>query len=132
LGNAVRKKKASHHPFMGVEFRIKPFNFSATGTFIKNSPADTLDHFLYRANAVSLGGALLFGETYDLSSDGRWKLELTLGIGGKVKMVHYKNKPAGYEPYIQKHAFGLAVPAFNEAIGVPYFPCAFRLRYVIN
>jgi len=132
LGESRRRRHARHNPFVGLEFRVKPFNFSANSTFVRDSPADTLTDFLYRAKAVSLGGALIFGETYHLSSDGKWKLEFTMGIGGKVKIVDYKNIPDGYKPFLLKGGWGLTPPGAAEAIGLPYFPCALRLRYVID
>lgn len=132
LGTAIRNRNARRNPFLGLEFRIKPFSFSANRTFINSSTSDTLTNFLFDGNAVSLGGAVLFGETYNLSSDGRWKLELSLGIGGKIKFVRYKNIPAGYKPVIIVGRYGLAAPGIDEPIGTPNFPCALRLRYSIE
>ena len=132
MGERRRSRRASHNPFVGVEFRIKPFNFSANKTFVRDNPADTLSNFLYKANAVSLGGALIFGETINLSADERWKLEFTIGIGGKVKIINYKNIPDGYKPFLLEGGWGFASPGAAEAVGLPYFPCALRLRYVID
>jgi hypothetical protein len=132
LGVRNRERKARLNPFVGLEFRLKPFNFTDTRTFIKSTPPDTLNSFLYKANAVSIGGAILFGETYNISSNGKWKLEVTAGIGGKVKIIKYKNLPAGYEPLFVQGGFGLKPPANDEAVGMPYFPFCIRLKYIVN
>ncbi len=132
LGSAIRIRNASRNPFIGLEFRIKPFNFSANRTFVNNNSVDTLADFLYKANAVSIGGALIFGETYNISSNGKWKLEFSVGIGGKIKFVKYKNIPAGYKPILLDRHFGLATPGIDEPIGTPNFPCALRVRYMID
>ncbi len=127
-----KERNARHNPFIGAEFRIKPFNFTNTRNFIKSSPPDTLNKFLYKANAVSIGGAILFGETYNISSNGKWKLEVTAGIGGKVKIIKYKNLPVGYDPLFIQGGFGLKPPALDEAVGMPYFPCCIRVKYIIK
>jgi hypothetical protein len=132
LGKRNRERKGRQNPFVGAEFRLKPFNFTDTRSFIKSSTADTLNGFLYKANAVSIGGAILFGSTYNISSNGQWKIEVTGGIGGKVKKVKYKNLPAGYEPIFIRGGFGLKPPAIDEAVGMPYFPFCIRMRYVID
>jgi hypothetical protein len=133
IGSVGRRgRNANRHLFLGAEFRVKPFTFSASRTFVKEMPADTLHNFVYKANAVCVGGAILMGEIFDLSADGKWKLEATIGIGARIKTVHYKNIPTGYKPLTQKGYFGLAVPVIDEPVGLPYVPCAIRLRYCID
>ncbi len=131
LGTVIRSINASRNPFIGLEFRLKPYNFSANRTFVNNNTGDTLRELLYDANAVSIGGALVFGETYNISSNGRWKLEFSIGIGGKIKFVKYKKIPEGYKPVLLNRHFGLTTPGMDEPIGTPNFPCALRLRYAI-
>lgn len=135
LGNFTRlsrERSARRNPFIGIEFRLKPFNFTNTRTFLKSSPPDTLNSFLYKANAVSIGGALVFGESYNISSNGKWKLEVTAGIGGKVKIIKYKNVPVGYNPLFIRGGFGLKPPEIDDAVGMPYFPFSIRLKYMIE
>jgi hypothetical protein len=135
LGNFTKRNKernARNNPFIGVEFRLKPFNFSATNTFIRRTPADTLNKFLYNANAVSVGGAILFGETYNISANGKLKIEITFGIGGKHKFVKFKNIPNGYQlPQFEPVEWNF-IPEIYESIAMPYFPSTIRLRYLIN
>ena len=127
-----RLERRDRNSFIGAEFRLKGYNFSSTNTFIKSNPADTLQKYFYKAGAVSIGGAIIFGRLYDLSNDGNWKLDVTAGIGGKVKMVKYKNVPNGYQSVVINGGFGLKPPAIYEAVGMPYFPLCIRIRYIIN
>ncbi len=115
-----------------MEFRFKPVHFSSYNTFKNSITADTLNKFLYRANALSLGGAILFGETFNISKNGNWLLELTIGIGAKHKFVKYKNIPAGYAVIPKQPREMDFIPAVDEAIGMPYIPCTLRLRYIIH
>jgi hypothetical protein len=130
LGNQRRKEK--HQPFIGIEFRYKPFSFSSKGNFVNLSLHDTLYHVSFNANTNTYGGALIFGGTFNLSSDEKWKLELTAGIGGKQRNVNLKTIPAGYEVYRVLPKDGPILPLLQEETGAPYFPCTLRLRYVIN
>lgn len=132
LGQRNRERRAKQNPFIGIEFRLKPFNFTHSRTFVKSSTADTLNNFFYKANAVSIGGAILFGSTFDISANGKWKIEITGGVGGKAKMVTYKNIPTAYQPLFITGGFGLKPPAIDEAVSMPYFPFCIRVRYVMN
>jgi len=127
-GGARRKK---HHPFIGVEFRLKSYNFTSSGTFVNYITHDTLSKFNYNASAVSVGGALIFGSTYYISSNHKWLLEFTAGVGGKQKFVNYKNLGKGYEIIQQRKFDFFGPPAINETVGTPYFPSTIRLRYII-
>lgn len=127
-----RERRRRNQFFMGVEFRIKPVNFSAYNNFENKTTAATLDKFQYKANSLSLGGAILFGETYRLSKNENWLLELTAGIGAKQKSVKYKNIPAGYSVIprvIREMDF---IPRVDEPAGMPYLPATIRLRYLIR
>ena len=127
-----RLQRNDGNSFIAIEFRIKGYNFTSTNTFTKENPADTLQQYAYRAGAVSVGGAIVFGKSYNLSNDGNWKFEITAGIGGKQKFVKYKNVPAGYQSIIVNGGFGLKPPSIQEPVGMPYFPCTLRLKYIIN
>ena len=62
-------------------------------------------------------------------------MEMTAGIGAKQKFVKYKNLPPGYELYVppfNRKPDALRPPEIDEAVGMPYFPCVLRLRYVID
>ena len=126
------KGRSNGNSFIAAEFRLKGYNFSSTNTFIKTNPADTLQNYLYEAGAVSVGGAIILGRSYNLSNDGNWKLDLTAGVGGKAKKVKYKNVPQDYQSLTKKGGFGLAPPSIDETIGLPYFPLCIRIRYIIN
>ncbi|MBI5856413.1 MAG: hypothetical protein HZB42_02085 [Sphingobacteriales bacterium] len=132
FGNANRRRRERRQPFIGIEFRYKPFSFSSKGNFVNRSIQDTLYNVSFSASTNNLGGALLFGGTFNLSADEKWKLEFTAGIGGKQRFVKLKTIPPGYQVYRVRPADGPTGPLLQEETGAPYFPCAIRLRYVIN
>lgn len=132
LGGRRRLQRSRHEPFIGLEFRAKPFSFSAKRDFVNLAAADTLRNYPFRANAFVYGGALVFGNTFDLSSDGRWKVECSFGIGAKVRLVNFKTVPAGYRRPEYEKRIAFQLPSLDEEIGTAYFPLAIRLRYVLD
>ncbi|MBL0337064.1 MAG: hypothetical protein IPP73_17565 [Chitinophagaceae bacterium] len=117
--------------FIGLEGRIKTYNFSAKYDFINPTAADTLHKYLYKANAFVWGGAIIFGKAFSISRNDRLQAEINIGIGGKEKTVKYKNLPAGYKPVTTIGGWGLKPPGIQESMGNPYFPCAVRIRYAL-
>lgn len=135
FGGASHRKKVNERqqPFIGIEFRYKPYRFSSKDNFINEATHDTLFNVPFTAQTNVLGGALIFGRTFNLSSDNRWKLELTAGIGGKQRLVKFKIPASGYKLYrdfIPKD--GPIIPKLQEETGTVYFPFAMRLRYTFN
>ena len=118
--------------FIGAEFRLKMYDFTGTNTFVNNTSHDTLKSVSYNANAISLGGAIVFGNTYTLSKNRKWKIEITAGIGAKQKLVSFKGALKDYEVIIKRKLDGIAPPYIFEAVGMPYIPCTIRLKYLIN
>lgn len=127
-----RNLRARHQPFIGIEWRMKPFFFSSTGTFINATTSDTLRSYAFRARSFTYGAALIFGETLNLSSDEKWKLEITAGIGGKQRSVTLKTVPSGYLPYYLPAPEWVSIPPPQIETGGVIFPFAIRLRYVID
>ncbi|WP_462253610.1 hypothetical protein [Ferruginibacter sp.] len=127
-----RKRRQKNQFFIGVEFRFKPVQFSAYNNFENKVTADTLNKFKYKASTQSIGGAILLGETFNLSKNGNWFLEFTIGIGAKHKFVKYKNLPQGYSVVPKQPLEWNFVPDIDESIGMPYIPSTFRLRYIIR
>jgi hypothetical protein len=127
-----RERRRKSQSFIGIEFRFKPVYFSAYNTFANSTTANTLDKFEYKATTQSIGGAILFGETVNLSSNGNWLLELTIGIGAKHKFVQYKNIPEGYTVVPKQPREMDFVPDIDKPIGMPYIPSTIRLRYIIR
>ena len=118
--------------FIGAEFRLKMYDFTGNNTFVNNTSHDTLSNVPYKANAVSLGGAIVFGNTYTISKNRKWKIEITAGIGAKQKLVSFKGVLKDYEVIIKRKLDGIAPPYIFEAVGMPYIPCTIRLKYLIN
>ena len=130
LGMKSNERRARYSPFIAAEFRLKSFGFSGKNNFVNTSTHDTLSLFSYSANAVSIGGAVIFGSSYKLNA--RLKLEITAGIGAKQKLINYKNLAKGYEVMWQRRPDSLGPPDIDEAVGMPYFPCTIRIRYAIH
>jgi len=127
-------KKYRRDYFWGAEFRLKGYGFTGTNIFLNKITNDTLDRYNYKAHATSVGGAILFGKIFNFSKSSRWQMEMTAGIGAKQKFVKYKNLPDGYELYapdFNRKPDALGPPEIDEAVGMPYFPIAIRVRYHI-
>jgi hypothetical protein len=124
-----REKAARQHPFVAIEFRLKKYNFPGKNNFINNSITDTLYNYSYDARAISIGGALIGGNIFNFSN--RWKLETTVGLGGKQKFVMFKNIPDGYELKKERRA-GFSFPPIYEESANLYVQFAIRLRYMIG
>jgi hypothetical protein len=126
-------KRGDGGPFVALEFRLKEYYFSDSLGFINTTTHDTLTKYPYHATATCLGGAVLFGSCNNLSANGRWKLEYTIGIGVKHKIVNFNHVPQGYEALILPAAeLGAYVPRIYESRNTVYIPIAFRLRYLLG
>jgi hypothetical protein len=131
LGLEMHRNRGDYNPFVSVEFRLKQYSFSYKHSFVNEVSTDTLKNFSYNASASVYGGALLFGQSYNLSADKNWKLEVTVGIGGRQKIVRFKNLPAGYKP-VEIRAIDIKPPAIYETTGLPYFPIALRVVHFFD
>ncbi|MBP6025233.1 DUF3575 domain-containing protein [Ferruginibacter sp.] len=132
LGQYRYHLRINTNRFIGAEFRLKMYDFTGTNTFVNNTSHDTLKSVSYNANAISLGGAIVFGNTYTISKNRKWKIEITAGIGAKQKLVSLKGALKDYEVIIKRKLDGIAPPYIFEAVGMPYIPCTIRLKYLIN
>lgn len=121
--------KSNPNNFIGLEFRLKGYQFNGKHQFINSSSNDTLINFNYNANATSVGGAFLLGSNFSISSNKKWKIEITAGAGAKHKFVRFKNLPEGYKITPDNKGFGLKPPEIYEAVGMPYFPVCARITY---
>jgi hypothetical protein len=124
-----REKAARQHPFIALEFRLKKYNFPGSNTFINKNILDTLYNYSYDARAISIGGALIGGNTFNFSN--RWKLETTVGLGGKQKLVTFKNIADGYELKKERRGGFGPLPVYEEFASL-YVQFAIRLRYMIG
>ena len=131
LGSGYRKMREKHQPFIGFEFRLKPISFTTTGNFINASVNDTLYGYSFSANAFTYGGALIFGETLNLSANEKWKLEVTMGIGAKQRNVKLKTVPPGYK-VLPRERVAFQTPLLQEETGGPLIPFAVRVRHILD
>ncbi|MGZ3940342.1 MAG: hypothetical protein ACXVBK_16335 [Flavisolibacter sp.] len=126
------RKRDNTQFFVGLEFRLKQYNFSNNASFIRVSTHDTLSNYEYDAKATCLAGAIIFGTCFDLSANGKWQFEFTAGIGGKSKIVHFKNLPQGFELFVIPPREWGYVPPIAESKNTVYMPSAIRIRYRIR
>lgn len=129
-GTMLRDKRFNSF-FLGFEFRIKNFRFTDR-EWVKNTINGSVsDSFLYKATAFTYGGAVIAGWKANLGRRSKWGIEFTIGIGARAKTVQYHDIPNGLK--IQASVTeGLQIPAINEEIGMPYFPCAIRILYKLK
>lgn len=129
IKSASKQHRSIRQPFVAAEFRLKPLSFNTQSTLVNYNTNDTLHNYPFRANTITLGGALIFGNTFNLSSDGKWKLEFSAGLGAKHRLIRKNTLPAGYQlPFVERIAFQL--PRLYEETGTAIFPVAVRLRYL--
>lgn len=115
--------------FITPEFRLKQFSYTTALSFVNKTTNDTLYNYTHRASQVLAGGAFVIGGQFVLSEQKNIFLEVTAGIGGKLRFINRKNIPEGYEYKVQPGGFGLA-PHYNwDNDGTPYFPLGFRLMW---
>jgi hypothetical protein len=115
--------------WIAMEGRLRHYTFTGTNAFINEAAADTLFNYMYTARANVLGGAILFGKTFTTSPSGRWRLEMSFGIGAKQKFVRFKNIPPGYQLTELASAEWGFFPKIYSAGITPYLPFALRVRY---
>lgn len=125
-------RRSRYEPFAGIEGRWKPVSFQYTSDLVHISNPDTLRSFPVRGRANTFGLALIMGQTFQLSSNGNWQLELTAGVGGKERKVRLKNVPQGYQSITALNREWLYIPPIEASVSSVTFPLALRLRYRIN
>lgn len=115
--------------FITPEFRLKQFSYTTATPFVNKATNDTLYDYTHRASQVLIGGAFVIGSQFVLSERKKIFLEVTAGLGGKLRFINRKNIPEGYEYEVQSGGFGLA-PHYNwDNDGTPYFPLGLRLMW---
>lgn len=133
LHSSEEKLRMNNLSFAAVEFRAKNYLFSATSDFVNQTAGDTLRGYVYSARATVIGGAVLWGNGFLSGANGKWRVEITSGIGIKHKFIRFKNVPAGFVPvdlYPKREwAFG---PKAYDQLTTPYFPFTLRLQYKLN
>jgi hypothetical protein len=119
-----------HGMFVGAEFRIKNYSFRDKNTFVNDQTSDTLVNFLYTATHTLTGGAVFWGKRFKLTANGKFEMEVNVGIGVKQRRIQRKDLPAGYSKLDYR-----AVDSFSPFSGndveaaYPYLPATFRFVY---
>jgi len=117
--------------FIAPEFRLKHYSYKATGSFINSTIGDTLNSFPYQGSQVLIGGAFVVGGQIVLSRRHHLYLEITGGIGSKVRHIKRAKVPADYHYYYyRRNAFSTG---YNDDGRIdPYVPLGFRLIWKLN
>jgi hypothetical protein len=129
----LHKRKQRMKGFIGVELRLKQYNFSDTTSYSFNISRPGLNStpvygYLYKANAFKMAGAIIVGEEIEISD--RLKIDFTMGIGLGHKQVKFNNIPDGYETIINERKFDWGIPKIYENHLQPTFIYALRLKYM--
>jgi hypothetical protein len=119
--------------FIGIQGMLKPVKFNAKATFINPVLNDTLSNYSFNANANTAALAVTWGSVINLSSNEKWKLEISIGIGGKDRKVKLKSIPDGYKrPADIGLREWLYIPPLYENTGGLHIPFGLRLRYLLD
>lgn len=115
--------------FIAAEFRLKHYTYKSYDDFYNASGGDTLHDFHYDASQVLLGGAVLAGETISLDKKDHLFLELTLGLGSKVRKVKIENAPAGFEKIYYQRRYALSASYDINNANLFYMPLGIRIMW---
>lgn len=122
----------NHLFFVAAEFRLKHFTYKTYDNFINPSTSDTLNNFHYKGSQILSGGAVLIGQTISLDQKDRLFLEVTFGLGSKLRKVKFENVPTGFvRAYDQgKYIFNVNYDINNANLF--YMPLGLRIMWKLN
>jgi Protein of unknown function (DUF3575) len=118
--------------FIAPEFRLKHYTYNSKTSFINSTSSDTLNNYPYHGSQWLTGGALVFGNQFVLSRSHQLYLEVTAGVGSKLRRITRSRVPAGYQYFapFPDHAFSIGYNDDNR--NDPYVPLGFRLIWKLN
>ncbi len=121
----------NHHFFLAGEIRYKSFSFLDSNDLINPVTRDTLSGIHYRTHISFVGAAFQFGTRLPLSTNGRFQLEITAGLGIKQKTIGRKGIPVEYQNLY--HSIDLNVWDLMYTPGTTiYFPGSIRFVYTFG
>lgn len=115
--------------FVAAEFRLKHFTYKTYDNFINSSTSDTLNNFHYNGSQLLSGAAILIGQTVPLDQRHHFFLEMTFGLGSKLRRVRMKNIPAGFQKDYYKRSFAFAPKYDVNNANLFYMPLGVRLMW---
>ncbi len=120
----------NNNKFLGIENRIKNYTFNDVDNFYNEVTKDSLFNYSHKAQHHIFGFALLYGQRFALSKNGKLQLECTSGIGGRKRNIKRIGVPIGYE---YKKFIIPKEPSFyenfEESNFVIYMPFSIKLYY---
>lgn len=122
----------NHLFFVAAEFRLKHFTYKTYDNFINPSSLDTLNNFHYKGSQILPGGAVLIGKTISLDQKDRLFLEMTFGLGSKLRKVKFENVPAGFVRAYYQKKYSLNVEYDVNNAHLFYMPLGLRIMWKLN
>lgn len=122
----------NHSFFVAAEFRLKHFTYKTYDNFINPSNSDTLNDFHYNGSQVLAGGAAIIGNTMRLDKKDRLFLEMTFGVGSKLRKVKFENVPAGFEKAYNQRRYAFTVEYDINNANLFYMPLGVRIMWKLK
>ena len=122
----------NHLFFVAAEFRLKHFTYKTYDDFINPSTTDTLTSFHYIGSQVLPGGAVLIGGTIPHGRKDRLFLEMTFGLGSKLRRVKMENVPKGFEKLYDQRSYAFKVEYDVNNANLFYMPLGIRLKWKLS
>jgi hypothetical protein len=122
----------NHLFFVAAEFRLKHFTYKTYDNFINPSNMDTLTNFHYTGSQLLSGGAVLIGGTIPIGRKDRLFLEMTFGLGSKLRKVKMENVPKGFEKLYDQRSYAFNVEYDINNANLFYMPLGIRLKWKLS
>jgi hypothetical protein len=114
--------------FTGLEFRFKRYSFNHKDNFENIQLADTLSQYPYKATHTLFGIAAFWGQRVNLTRNGKFEMELSIGIGVKERYIDW-GIPAGYSKLKVRRPDAMPAPDPTVEGAVPYVPGVIKFIY---
>jgi hypothetical protein len=116
--------------FVAGELRYKSYQYRNKDSFIDSVTHDTLLQFSNFQRHYFFGMAAQLGWRGNLTKNGRFQLEATVGLGFRKGYVKREGIPAGYSYVNTKVDFNFSGP--NGEVPPVYFPGSMRLIWLLG
>lgn len=118
-----------HGFFVGAEFRFKRYSYRSETDIANPQRGDTITNYRYEAVQSLPGGALFWGKRFKLTPNGKFELEVSIGLGVKNRIIDRRGLPAGYSKLDYEPGYRRVspLPDHDEEGLLPYLPAGVRL-----
>jgi hypothetical protein len=118
--------------FFAAEFRWKQVYYHDVANFLNPVTSVDLKNYTYKLQNTVVGGAAWFGGRIRISENHRWRLEPSIGLGFKNRIVAWHGVPEGFryeQGTLSTNPFSTS-PRNSVPLDI-YFPASVRLVYVL-